>query len=257
MTRKRVLILAQDGNSTRIIFNALKSDFDICAVVLEQGVSKPEFLRRRLKKLGARTVASQLAFRTLVVPLLSLRAKRRIAQIKMIHGLDTSPIDSEKCLCVPSVNSAECATLLRAQAPDLVIVNGTRIIAHDTLSCIEAPFVNIHAGLTPLYRGVHGGYWALAEGKPSEFGITIHLVDTGIDTGNILRQGVIRPTPADTFVTYPYLQYAAAVPLLQQVVKELLAGTVNTQPPPPGTSRLWSHPTLGQYLSNLLGRGVW
>jgi methionyl-tRNA formyltransferase len=256
-SKKRVLLLAQDSTSTKIVYNTLKDECDVCAVILEEGVSRGEFIRRRVKKLGPRTVAGQLAFRALVVPALSMRAKRRVAQIKQEYALDTTPIDAHKCLRVASVNSAECERALARFAPDLIVVNGTRIISPAILSCVPARFVNIHAGITPLYRGVHGGYWALVEGKPGDFGVTIHLVDKGIDTGTILRQGLISPTTRDTFVTYPFLQYAAAMPLLKQVVSELLEDKLTTQAPPAGSSRLWSHPTLGQYVSNLVRRGVW
>jgi methionyl-tRNA formyltransferase len=250
--RKRVLILAQDSNSTRIVYNTLKDTFEICAVVLEDPVPRKDFIQRRLKKLGVRAVAGQLAFRALVVPALSYRAKQRIADICAQYGLDRSSIDESQCIRVPSVNSAECAATLARFAPDVVVVNGTRIISKATLESVDARFVNIHAGLTPLYRGVHGGYWALAQGKAGEFGVTIHFVDTGIDTGNILRQGTITPTSRDSFVTYPYLQYAVAMPLLRHAVADLLAGKANILPPPEGESRLWSHPTLGEYLSNLV-----
>jgi hypothetical protein len=44
------------------------------------------------------------------------------------------------------------------------------------------------------------------------------------------------------------LQLAAGLPLLVQAVREALAGTLRLQPAPEGTSRLWSHPTLAEYL---------
>jgi len=250
--RKRILILARDGDSTRIVFNTLKSEFDICAVALEEPVSRKEFIQRRIKKLGISTVAGQLAFRALIVPALSRRAQKRISEINHEYGLDSSKIDEQRCVRIPSVNSTECVSVLEKYAPDLVIVNGTRIISKTTLESIPARFINIHAGLTPLYRGVHGGYWALAQGKPNEFGVTVHFVDTGIDTGSILAQGLIRPTKEDNFVTYPYLQYAVAMPLLKKVVGNVLNGDATLLTPPTGASKLWSHPTISEYLRNLL-----
>ena len=61
------------------------------------------------------------------------------------------------------------------------MVNGTRIISSRVLDSIGCPIINTHAGITPRYRGVHGGYWALAEGHPEEVGTTVHLVDKGIE----------------------------------------------------------------------------
>ena len=48
---------------------------------------------------------------------------------------------------------------------------------------MACPVINMHAGITLRYRGVHGGYWALAEQHPEWVGTTVHLVDPGIDTG--------------------------------------------------------------------------
>lgn len=256
MTNGPIVLLAQRGDSSTIVFNALRRSFDVAAVLMEPEVPKRVLLQRRVKKLGLRTVLGQLAFRSLVVPPLARASRSRIREICSQHGLDLTPIPESLIRAVPSVNSEHAREALKALAPRLVVVNGTRIIAKETLECVAARFVNTHAGITPLYRGVHGGYWALAERDRAHCGVTVHLVDTGIDTGGILGQSNIAPTTADNFVTYPYLQYAAAVPLLRASIEELLSGTVATRPAPAGDSRLWSHPTLGQYLRHRLLHGT-
>jgi len=254
---KRIAILATDCDSTRIVFNALNREFNVCAVILERPVPRGEFLRRRFRKLGVRTVAGQLAFRALIAPVLNRQAQRRIAEILAAHALDTSPIDPTVRVPITSVNDEECREKLRLYAPDLIVVNGTRIISTTTLSSTTARFVNVHTGLTPLYRGVHGGYWALAQGRRDHFGVTIHFVDTGIDTGSVIKQALAQPTDADTFATYSYLQYAVGIPLLKEAIRQVLAGNDLPLTPLTGNSKLWSHPTIGQYLGNLARKGVW
>jgi len=256
MSEGPIVLLAQDGDSTTIVFNALRESFDIAAVIMEEDVPRRQLLSRRVKKLGVRTVLGQVAFRSLIVPPLARAAHARIEEICIEHGLERTPIPARLVRRVASVNSEEARSLLAALAPKLVVVNGTRIVSKETLTCIQARFINTHAGITPLYRGVHGGYWALAENDRAHCGVTVHLVDTGIDTGGILGQGNITPTPADNFVTHPYLQYAAAIPLLRTAIRELLSGVATTRPAPDGVSRLWSHPTLGQYLKNRFVAGV-
>jgi methionyl-tRNA formyltransferase len=252
----RIVLLAKPGDSTNIVFNALRSEFDVAKVLLECEVPKRVLLSRRVKKLGLRTVLGQLAFRSLVVPPLARASRQRISQICEDQGLDRTPIPEQIIGHVPSVNSDEARRALQGLAPQIVVVNGTRIISKETLAAVNARFVNTHVGITPLYRGVHGGYWALTKRDQAHCGVTVHLVDSGIDTGGILAQSNIFPTTADNFVTYPYLQYAAAVPLLRSAVRELLSGTVTTRPAPDGASRLWSHPTLTQYLKNRLITGA-
>ena len=60
---------------------------------------------------------------------------------------------------------------------------------------------------------MHGGYWALVSGHPEACGVTVHLVDEGIDSGGILAQSVITPGPADCFVTYPLMQLGVGLPV--------------------------------------------
>jgi hypothetical protein len=82
------------------------------------------------------------------------------------------------------------------------------------------------------------------------------VVDTGIDTGGIVGQAMIRPTAEDSFVTYPYLQMAAALPVLVTAVRDACAKRLALKPPFPGASKLWSHPTIGEYLKNRITLGV-
>ena len=42
-----------------------------------------------------------------------------------------------------------------------MILNGTRIVSKKVISSIGCLFINTHCGITPKYRGVHGGYWAI------------------------------------------------------------------------------------------------
>ena len=122
------------------------------------------------------------------------------------------------------------------------------------LSSTHAPFINTHAGITPKYRGTHGGYWALYNSDPGRCGVTVHLVDAGIDTGDIVDQAPIKPIREDSFVTYPYLQLAAALPLLVKAVQGALAGALPSRLAT-GESAVWYHPGLLQYLAGRL-RGV-
>jgi folate-dependent phosphoribosylglycinamide formyltransferase PurN len=140
-----------------------------------------------------------------------------------------------------------------------VVVNGTRIISSRVLDSISCPIINTHAGLTPRYRGVHGGYWALAEGRPEEVGTTVHLVDSGIDTGRVLARACFDTSPADSIVTYPYLHLAAGLPLLIDSVRTVLGGQQLApidDNPRSVDSRLFTHPTLWGYLRLWAARGV-
>lgn len=243
----RVLLLGGDAESTRIVFHALEGRFPGLAAVLEPPVPRRQLLARRVRTLGPATVAGQLLFMSLVLPRLRRAGAARVDEICRAHGLDRAPIPEDRVRRVPSVNTDAAREALRELDPAVVVVNGTRIIGRRTLGAVAAPFINLHAGITPLYRGVHGGWWALAEGRPELAGSTVHLVDEGVDTGTVLAQACFTPGPADSFATYPYLHLAVGLPPLAQAVAAALAGDLRPRPHPALPSRLRTHPTLWQY----------
>jgi methionyl-tRNA formyltransferase len=256
MNWNRIALLVGRAESSNIVYNALKRDFDIVKVIEEEPVARREFLQRRLKKLGVAKVAGQLMFRAGVVPLLARGSRDRVREICNESGLDPSGMPDSVLARVPSVNDLVAMRALAEAEPEIVVVNGTRIISAEVLKCVAAPFVNMHAGITPLYRGVHGAYWALVDNNRSQCGVTIHLVDKGIDTGGVLAQACIKPTARDNFLTYTYLQLAAGIPTLKIALKEILEGRDTLQPAPAGNSRLWTHPTIGEYFRHRLFSGV-
>jgi methionyl-tRNA formyltransferase len=249
-------MLAGDHASTPIVYNALRQHFRIQRVIIERVPPRRQLLLRRIKRLGIGTVIGQILFKLVIVPYLDVQSKRRIKEIKDEFLLQDTKLDEAIITRVDSVNSEQTAEVLRKLNPDVVIVNGTRIIAEPILSCIRVPFINMHTGITPRYRGVHGAYWALVEGRSTACGVTVHLVDLGIDTGKILRQAVITPTARDNFVTYPLLQLSVGIPLLISSIADLLEGHMDGPTGQPGQSRLWSHPTAFEYLYNRIARGV-
>jgi methionyl-tRNA formyltransferase len=249
-------MLVGEGLSTNIFYHALAESFSIDAVIFEPGASRRKLLARRMKKLGLWPVAGQVLFMTGVLPLVRYSCRHRARRIIAEHRLNTAEIPQERVIHTPSLNSDATIAILRRFAPQVVVVNGTGIIQERVLNSISAPFINTHVGITPLYRGVHGGYWAMACGDRQNCGVTIHQVNKGIDTGPILAQAVVSPTAEDSFSTYPLLQFAVATRLLKQAVTDALAGTLRYQPPPSGQSRLWSHPTAWQYLRNWMVLGV-
>lgn len=249
-------MLAGEGPSTLHVYNALAGRFGSVAVILEEPVPRSLLLRRRAKKLGWATVLGQLLFIAGVLPALRRRGARRVDEIKRVFGLSEAEIRGD-VVRVPSVNSPAAREALRALSPDVVVVNGTRILDRETLGCVEVPMVNLHAGITPAYRGVHGGYWALREGHAGLAGSTVHLVDAGIDTGAVIGQATFTPGPRDSFATYPYLHTAAGLPLLLSAVERALSGTLAAHPPRAELpSKLRSHPTAWQYLYGRVRRGV-
>jgi folate-dependent phosphoribosylglycinamide formyltransferase PurN len=249
-------MVAVDSPGTWRVFQALDRAVGVDHVVIEDKVGARALVAGRARRLGWRTVAGQLAFQLAVQPLLERRSRRRTRELLGAAGLlDATPAPEERITRVPSVNDPQALEALRRLAPRVVVVGGTRIIAPAVLEAVPATFLNMHAGITPRYRGVHGGYWALACGDPDHCGVTVHVVDPGVDTGDVVAQARIEPTARDNFANYPVLQLVAGLPLLLDAVRAALDGRLE-QAPASGPSRQWYHPTLGGYLLTRLRRGV-
>jgi len=251
-----IVLLLDHSDLSRIIYHALADEVCIEAVIREAKVPRSAFLKRRLKKLGWTTLFGQIIFAKCILPLLQRESAQRRTAILQQYGMNEAPIPAECVTDVQSANGAQTITLLQKISPQVVVVNGTRILDEKVLNSISGVFLNSHVGITPLYRGVHGGYWALASGDPSHFGVTIHKIDKGIDTGAIVAQALTKPSNEDNFATYPLLQIANALPLLKQAIRHALNGNLETLPPPTGMSRLWSHPTAFQYLEGRIARAI-
>ena len=249
-------MLATACDLTNIVYGRLAKEFIIDSVIIEEPVSKKLLLKRRIKKTGLLNVAGQLLFMLFVAKPLRFLSVKRKKEILANYHLTDKAIPLEKIKSVASVNDPETIKLIQTLQPDLVIVNGTRIISVDVINCTNARFINIHAGITPLYRGVHGAYWAMAMEDKAHCGVTIHYVDSGIDTGGILAQGIIQPDKTDNFTTYPYLQFAVGVELFSEVIRDFMNGILQEKPVPKGNSNLWYHPTIIQYIRFRLFRGA-
>jgi folate-dependent phosphoribosylglycinamide formyltransferase PurN len=251
-----IVLLIDNSDLSRIVYHAMANEFRIDAVIREAKVSRATFLKRRLKKLGWRTVLGQILFAKCIVPLLKRESAQRKAEIVQHYGLDESPLSAERVTDVQSVNDSRTATLLQQISPSVIVVNGTRILDEKLLRASDGVFLNTHVGITPLYRGVHGGYWAQASGDPEHFGVTIHKIDKGIDTGEIIAQAFTSAASTDNFSTYPLLQIAIAIPILKQAVRDALDGKLETISAPAGKSKLWTHPTIFQYLKYRITRSI-
>ena len=213
----KIVMLVGKSQSGRIMYNALKDSFEIEAVIIEEKPSSLNLIKRRVTKIGLLKVIGQIMF-VLFNRLFHSFSSVRINELIAKSGLNDKDIPKEVIRNVSSVNSKKSIDFLQKINPSIVIVNGTRIISNRTLSSVRATFLNTHMGITPKYRGVHGGYWALVMNDVDNCGVTVHLVDSGIDTGGILFQDKISITKKDNINTYPILQLAKAVPLMKKAI---------------------------------------
>jgi len=103
-----------------------------------------------------------------------------------------------------SIKSGDLNRLNRSQlndalSSDVFIVFGASYIKgwlKDFL--VKRRAINIHMGLSPYYRGSSCNFWALYDNKPDYVGATIHILNKGLDSGDILFHCVPKLQEGDT-----------------------------------------------------------
>jgi len=118
----------------------------------------------------------------------------------------------------------------RLEKADYLISYGYRyILKQDVLKLFPQKAINLHISLLPWNRGADPNLWSFLENTPK--GVTIHLLEDGIDTGDILAQRTVEMNSVDTLrssyerlsksieelfrVSWPQIRQGEIVPRIQ------------------------------------------
>lgn len=115
---------------------------------------------------------------------------------------------------------------------DIIISFGYRkIIKREILKRLKRPIINLHMSYLPFNRGSHPNYWSFV--NRTKKGVTIHEIDTGIDTGNILYQKEIKfnlkKNTRMTFRSTYRVLFKELENLFIKNYKEILSGNYKTK----------------------------
>lgn len=110
-----------------------------------------------------------------------LDPRRQVLRVLQARGI---PVLSPK----GSVNAPDFLDQLRALQPDLLIsIAGNQIFKRPLIDLAPKGCLNLHTALLPKYRGLFPSFWVLRNGE-AETGVSVFMVDEGIDSGPILVQ---------------------------------------------------------------------
>ncbi|MDK2843278.1 phosphoribosylglycinamide formyltransferase [Enterococcus cecorum] len=112
--------------------------------------------------------------------------------------------------------------LLQEQQIDLIVLAGyMRIIGQTLLSYYSNRILNIHPSLLPSFPGLHGIKDAYEYGVKVT-GVTVHLVDDGVDTGPIIAQEPVMILPEDTLESLEEKIHQTEHRLYPKVLRDVL-----------------------------------
>jgi methionyl-tRNA formyltransferase len=129
---------------------------------------------------------------------------------------------------VPTLNGKTTQRLLDQFAPTVVMLAGVGIVNEAIISRAQKAVINAHPGLVPKYKGNYVVRWAVLNGD--EVGITVHFVDSGIDTGAVLAQKIVAlPESASLLAVEHFVENIRARELVA-VTQRFLNGEIEPQP---------------------------
>jgi Formyl transferase/Beta-L-arabinofuranosidase, GH127 len=159
--------------------------------------------------------------------------------------------------CVPGINSAASRTLLSSLRPDLLILAGVGIVRQEILEVPSRGTLNAHMGLLPFFRGMNAAEWSVLNG--SALGCSVHYVDSGVDTGEILAVQELRQNGIKDVDSLRSKVNQAQVQLLCKVVAAMAEGKdlrKYSQLPAEGRQFFTMHRELRNIVSRRLKKAV-
>jgi len=128
--------------------------------------------------------------------------------------------------------SEEAIRLLRTLELDLgILAWWPRIVGPELRALARLGFLNFHPSLLPWNRGKDPNFWALVEQAP--FGVTLHFIDAGIDSGDIAFQQTIDVSWEDTGETLYRKAQREIVALFARNLDRILAADIPRLPQDP------------------------
>lgn len=132
------------------------------------------------------------------------------------------------CYTDTNVNSKEFLNELQKYSNDLLVsMSFDQIFKDEILKLYSKKIINCHAGKLPFYRGRNILNWALINDE-KEFGITVHFIDKGIDTGDIILQKTYEIKDSDDYTTLLNLCHRECANLLYESLILFLNNEANS-----------------------------
>ncbi len=130
------------------------------------------------------------------------------------------------------LRETEAMEQLHAWQPDLIVVAAFgQILRPEVLDLPKFGCINVHASLLPRWRGAAPIQAAILHGDP-ETGVSIMLMDPGIDTGPILSQQAIPILPTDTAASLSERLAMTGADLLSETLPRYLRCEIQPRPQP-------------------------
>ena len=100
---------------------------------------------------------------------------------------------------VPDPNGIRAEAILQAISPDVLQIQGGKLISKNILAIPKVGTLNTHGGILPDYPGLDSLHWAVLEDGP--MGVTVHFATKEVDRGPIVHRRFLLAQPGDSLAT--------------------------------------------------------
>ena len=169
-----------------------RNNVDIKAIIVRRLFNPNRFLSefsrdgsRLIKKIWKKLILRKKAYQpTPYETILNFMKNENIEFTKVEDFKENFEIPVRYC---NTLNDSVVLNTLKKSQPDIVVFTGGGLIRNDVLENSGAGVLNCHMGCLPQYRGMDVVEWPILEDNFEEIGMTVHFMDKGIDTGDILQ----------------------------------------------------------------------
>ncbi len=240
----RCVFLYSSGHlGSTTVLNQLQQmkEFEIVGLVRADTISLDkkglEKVQKQHKKLGWRFTALLVWQR--IIQMLMFCVSRCLPFSKKIRPAWalTAKHDIPVLNCT-SINSESARQWIEEREPDIILsAYFTQILKQPVIDIPKIGVLNIHPGWLPSYRGAMAYFWAL-HNQESHAGVSVHWIDEGIDTGQLLARKKIRLNKRSTQERVLYCTAMIGARLVRRIARQILRGE---QPPVIDTSKETAH----------------
>lgn len=143
--------------------------------------------------------------------------------------IESSGVSAEQIFDGSRLREPEIVNAIRRLNPEIgASVYFGYILRPELLTSMRLGCVNLHPAMLPYNKGAYPNVWSIIEGTPA--GVTLHYMDAGIDTGDIIAQERVAIEPVDTGETLYRKLEIASVELFKRNWPSLREGRTSRLP---------------------------
>lgn len=207
------LYIFRDSYDSKFILSKLNKKGLVDGVILESGKIARKNKLRRLFRMPV------YKYPVLILDILSLIIYLRIVYGKIEKKLGVYTYPKNKIILrVDDVNEEIVLNTINKFRPKYIFIFGTGIVKQKFLDKVNNKIFNIHTGILPFYRNVHSDFWALYKKDFNNIGVSVIVVDKGIDTGAIVLKSPVNYKKSDSLVDVKIKNLKMSVDLVSKIM---------------------------------------